>query len=83
MLDERVMAYPCPVVDQVVGISEIAQLLGVTPQRAGQIARDHADFPAPVAALAAGRVWDAEGVKAWIAAHPDRRGGRPRKKQQP
>jgi len=69
------------VADSVVGISEIARLLGVTPQRAGQITRDHTDFPEPVAALAAGRVWDAEAVKAWIAAHPDRPGGRPRKNQ--
>ena len=59
---------------------QIAQLLGITPQRAGQIARDHADFPPPIATLAAGRVWDADAVKAWIANHPDRRSGRPRKK---
>lgn len=68
------------VTNPVVGISEIALLLGVTPQRAGQIARDHVDFPAPVATLAAGRVWDADAVKAWIASHPDRRSGRPWKK---
>ena len=64
----------------VVGVSEIAELLGVTSQRAGQIARDHADFPPPIATLAAGRVWDLEAVKAWIATHPERRSGRPRKK---
>ena len=81
MLDERDIRYLRAVADSVVGISEIARLLGVTPQRAGQITRDHADFPEPVAVLAAGRVWEAEAVKAWIAAHPDRRGGRPRKKQ--
>jgi predicted DNA-binding transcriptional regulator AlpA len=65
----------------VVGVSEIAELLGVTPQRAGQIARDYADFPAPITTLAAGRVWDRQAVKAWIAKHPDRRGGRPPKKR--
>lgn len=63
----------------VVGVSEIAELLGVTSQRAGQITRDHSDFPEPVATLAAGRVWDREAVQAWIEQHPDRRGGRPRK----
>jgi prophage regulatory protein len=81
LLDERDIRYPRAVADSVVGISEIARLLGVTPQRAGQITRDHADFPEPVAALAAGRVWEAEAVQAWIAAHPDRRGGRPRKQR--
>jgi predicted DNA-binding transcriptional regulator AlpA len=63
----------------VVGVAEIAELLGVTSQRAGQIVRDHADFPAPIATLAAGRVWDLAAVKAWMADHPDRRSGRPRK----
>lgn len=63
-----------------VGVSEIAELLGVTSQRAGQITRDHADFPAPIATLAAGRVWELEAVKAWIARHPDRPSGRPKKK---
>lgn len=67
----------------VVGVSEIAELLGVTSQRAGQIARDHADFPPPVATLAAGRVWDLETVTAWIAKHPDRPSGRPRKTTTP
>lgn len=65
---------------RVVGISEIARLLRVSPQRAGQIARDYADFPAPTANLAAGRIWDADAVQAWIAGHPDRPVGRPPKK---
>lgn len=61
----------------VVGLAEIADLLGVTRQRANQIVRDHADFPEPIADLASGRVWHRPAVEAWIAAHPDRRPGRP------
>lgn len=64
----------------VVGVSEIAELLGVTSQRVGQITRDYADFPPPIATLAAGRVWDLRAVKAWISKHPERRSGRPRKR---
>jgi predicted DNA-binding transcriptional regulator AlpA len=69
------------VVAAVVGISEIAELLGVTSQRAGQIARDYADFPTPIATLAAGRVWDRQAIEAWIGTHPHRRGGRPRRQR--
>lgn len=64
----------------VVGVAEIAELLGVSRQRAIQIVRDHADFPEPVADLASGRVWHRPSVDAWIAAHPDRKPGRPRKR---
>lgn len=63
----------------VVGLAEIAELLGVSRQRAVQIVRDHADFPEPVADLASGRVWHRPSVDAWMAAHPDRKPGRPRK----
>lgn len=62
----------------VAGIAEIAELLGVSRQRAVQIVRDHADFPDPLAELASGRIWHRPSVEAWIAAHPDRKPGRPR-----
>lgn len=62
--------------DHLVGVSEIAQLLGVSRQRAVQVVRDYADFPAPVSRLASGRIWEREPVEAWMRAHPDRRPGR-------
>jgi prophage regulatory protein len=46
------------------GTSEIAELLGVTNQRVDQLAR-RADFPEPVAVLAAGRIWNRADVEAW------------------
>jgi predicted DNA-binding transcriptional regulator AlpA len=43
---------------------EIAELLGVTKQRAHQIAEEEG-FPAPLAEDARGRQWDRREVKAW------------------
>jgi len=66
-------------VEDLIGLKEIATLLGVSRQRALQIVRDRPEFPEPVATLAAGRVWRTEAVQTWVAEHPDRRPGRPRK----
>ena len=60
-----------------VGLSEIAAMLGVSRQRASQIVRDYDDFPAPVAELASGRIWETAAVEAWAEAHPVRPPGRP------
>lgn len=60
-----------------VGLSEIASILGVSRQRAGQLVRDYEDFPSPVAELASGRIWATEAVQAWAKAHPVRAPGRP------
>ena len=47
-----------------VRIIEIAELLGVTKQRAHQVA-DENGFPAPVAEDLRGRLWDRREVTAW------------------
>ncbi len=47
-----------------VGTTEIGALLGVSRQRAAQLAAGE-DFPEPVAVLAAGRVWMLADVKSW------------------
>ena len=60
-----------------VGLSEIATMLGVSRQRAGQLVRDYEDFPAPVAELASGRIWETAAVEAWSNTHPVRPPGRP------
>lgn len=59
-----------------VGLTEIASMLGVTRQRAGQLVRDYDDFPPPVAELASGRVWETTAVETWAKAHPERPPGR-------
>lgn len=43
---------------------EIAELLGVTPQRVHQLIGE-GGFPAPLITLAIGQVWEWETVKAW------------------
>ncbi len=53
------------VTHHLVGTVEIAEMLGVSRQRAHQIAAKPS-FPAPVATLASGKVWETEPVKAWI-----------------
>lgn len=60
-----------------VGLSEIATMLGVSRQRAGQLARDYDDFPTPVAELASGRIWETTAIETWAKAHPVRPPGRP------
>ncbi len=61
-----------------VGAAEIAELLGVSRQRVAQLGERYDDFPAPVATITAGRIWARADVEAWMAAHPERRTGRPR-----
>jgi predicted DNA-binding transcriptional regulator AlpA len=48
-----------------VRIVEIAELLGVSKQRAHQLA-DEPGFPAPAAEDARGRVWNRWEVPAWV-----------------
>ena len=52
------------------GVAEIAVLLGVSRQRVHQLAA-HDDFPKPTAELSAGKVWDAGDIEAWRAARGD------------
>ncbi|MDA8297413.1 MAG: DNA-binding protein [Actinomycetota bacterium] len=48
-----------------VGAQEIADMLGITRQRVGQLARNDSTFPTPVADIAAGRIWKREDVERW------------------
>jgi prophage regulatory protein len=47
-----------------VGLTEIAEMLGVSAQRVDQLARRD-DFPEPVAVLAAGRIWRRGDIERW------------------
>lgn len=52
--------------DQLVGASEIATRLGVArPQVIHEWRRRHQDFPAPVASLAMGHLWNWPEVERW------------------
>jgi prophage regulatory protein len=49
---------------ELVGLKEIAELLAVSKQRAGQLA-EQVGFPEPLGAISAGRVWKRSDVEAW------------------
>jgi prophage regulatory protein len=48
-----------------VGVTEVREMLGVSRQRVHQIIRDDPTFPPPVAELAAGNVWMRPDIVAW------------------
>ncbi|HKO20072.1 MAG TPA: hypothetical protein VJU82_14410 [Acidobacteriaceae bacterium] len=61
-----------------VGMAEITAMLGVSRQRAYAIAH-RPDFPEPQAVIKAGAIWLRADVERWIAEHPERPPGRPRR----
>jgi hypothetical protein len=52
---------------QIIGVYEIAALGGVTPSAVANWRKRFADFPAPIADLKSGPVFDAALVRTWIA----------------
>jgi predicted DNA-binding transcriptional regulator AlpA len=70
--------YDGRVTSHLVGVGEIARMLGVSRQRVDQIAAAAPDFPPPEVELMSGRVWRRSAIEAWVNKHPDRRPGRPR-----
>ena len=56
------------------GTAEIAALLGVSRQRVLKIAQQAPDngFPAPLAVLSMGNVWDGRQVRVWAAGYTPR-----------
>lgn len=61
---------------QLGGVSEVARFLGVTSQRVSQL-KHQRGFPAPIAELSAGPVWDLGQIERWKAAGLQRPRGRP------
>jgi len=59
-----------------VGMAEIAEILGVTRQRVAQLIETYDDFPKPEVELSGGRVWSRTAIETWIASHPERGPGR-------
>ena len=80
-IDELEREVTRPTYPEVVGIAEIAERLGVSKQRASQVARTAA-FPKPYAELASGPVWFLPNVKRFIEEW-ERKPGRPRKERAP
>ncbi|GHJ10910.1 hypothetical protein TPA0907_52770 [Micromonospora humidisoli] len=59
---------------RVMALSEVADYLGVSRQRAA-ILVDRPDFPAPIDTLTVGRIWDAVEVRAYAAKRRERNEG--------
>lgn len=66
--------------EEIVGLSEIAELLGVT-KRTVQRYQEREDFPAPLGTLAGGRVWREADVRKWAEKTLPLPPGRPRKEE--
>lgn len=62
-------------VPELMGIAEIATVIGRTRQRAWQIATTPG-FPEPVQVLTMGKVWRADDVRDWVTTNPRRPLGR-------
>ena len=60
-----------------VGVAEIARILGVSRQRVHQIVASSPDFPEPEAVLTAGKIWSRAALDEWLALHPERDRQRP------
>lgn len=52
------------VAGHLMGLTEIAELLGVSRQRVHQLSKSP-DFPEPTARLSAGLIWEREAIEAW------------------
>lgn len=50
-----------------VGVTQIGVVLGVSKQRADQLTRRE-DFPPPAAELATGRIWERAAIEKWAKA---------------
>lgn len=66
-----------PTMPQLVGASEVAEMLDVSRQRVHQL-REHADFPVPLVEVAMGPLWDARAIDKF-AREWARSPGRPRR----
>jgi hypothetical protein len=56
-----------------VGVAEVAEMLGVSRQRVNQLVQEEADFPDAEVTLAAGRIWLRSAIETWASSHPRRR----------
>lgn len=59
--------YVALVAPELMGVAEIAELLGVSRQRVHQLSKA-SGFPAPIAELSAGAIWEREAVERWARA---------------
>ena len=81
MIADSLRGFPGVAPEDLAGLSEIAELLGVH-KRTVQRYIDRDDFPQPLGRLAGGRVWRRDDIEAWGRTNlPLPRPGRPRKER--
>lgn len=78
-LDDWLAEQKAPRAMDLLGTSEVAEVLGVARQRVGQLLDTRADFPAPIARPSAGPVWTRSSVEAFLEGWSRKITGRPRK----
>jgi predicted DNA-binding transcriptional regulator AlpA len=59
-----IVKWYCLAMHHLVGLNEIAGMLGLSRARADQLARQ-VGFPEPEAVLSAGRIWSREAIEEW------------------
>lgn len=55
------------------GLTEVAEFLGLSRQRVHQLTKTDPSFPPPAARLSAGLVWETDAIEAWARRRTDRR----------
>jgi predicted DNA-binding transcriptional regulator AlpA len=50
---------------EVLGVTEVAGLLGVSRQRVDQLSHSDPDFPEPMTTLGRGRLWEKKSIEKW------------------
>jgi hypothetical protein len=68
-----------PQLPKLLGLAEVANTLGVSKQRVGELAREHPDFPQPILRLAATPVFLEAAILSFLERW-DRRPGRRRRR---
>lgn len=53
---------------EVLGVTEVAALLGISRQRVDVLSHSDPDFPEPMAVLGRGRVWQRDDIVEWARA---------------
>ena len=48
-----------------VGLTEIADMLGLSRQRVHQLTQQDPNFPSPTATLSAGLIWERRAIEEW------------------
>ena len=50
---------------ELVGLTEVAEMLGLSRQRVHRITQTHEDFPEPLGRLRAGLIWRKSDIERW------------------